>query len=108
MNDDMQTVLRYLAERLQSSAARRVDTPFDVGADMPFEARVAPALRRLAKATPPYIEGIKVAEADYPVVITDLTERGWEVAEATGDRLDAAPGAPAAKSVTSATSASGV
>lgn len=32
------------------------------------------------------------ALADYPVVVTGLTERGWEVAEAAGDRRDAGPG----------------
>lgn len=90
----MRTVLRYLAEHLSSSTIRRVETPFVVD-EMPFDGRVAPALRRLAKAQPPYIEGIAVAEADYPIVITDLTERGWEGAEAAGDRRDAAPGAPA-------------
>ncbi len=107
MHDDMRTVLRYLAERLSSSATRRVETPFDVD-EMPFDGRVAPALRRLAKAQPPYIEGIAVAEADYPIVITDLTERGWEGAEAAGDRRDAAPGAPASTPLASATSLSGV
>jgi len=107
MHDDMRTVLRYLAERLSSSATRRVETPFDVD-EMPFDGRVTPALRRLAKAQPPYIEGIAVAEADYPIVITDLTERGWEGAEAAGDRRDAAPGAPASTPLASATSLSGV
>ena len=52
-------------------------------------------LRRLASANPPYIEGIYVAEADYPVVLTGLTERGWDAAEAAGDSRDASPGAPA-------------
>jgi len=106
MNDDMRTVLRYLAEQLSSSSTRRVNTPFGVD-DMPFYRRVAPALRRLAKAEPPYIEGIHVEEADYPIAITDLTERGWEAAEAAGDRRDAAPGAPASTPMASATSLSG-
>ncbi len=86
----MRRVLRYLAERLSSSASRRVDTPFDVE-DLPFERVVAPALRRLAEAQPPYIEGVTAMQANYPVVITGLTERGWSAAEAAGDPVDAAP-----------------
>lgn len=107
MNEDMLSVLRYLAERLSSSTAKcRVDTPFVVD-DMPFDERVAQALRRLAKAEPPYIEGITVAEADYPIAITDLTVRGWEASDAAGDRNDAAPGAPASTPIVSATSQNG-
>lgn len=106
VNDDMRKVLRYLAERLSSSATRRVNTPFDVDG-MPFDERVAPALRRLVEAQPPYIDGISSAGADFPIVITDLTERGWEVAETAGDRRDASPGAPASTPLTSATSLTG-
>lgn len=101
MNADMLKVLRHLAEHFNAIGVYRLDTPFNVpGLD--FEAQVAPILRRLASANPPYIEGISVAEADYPVVLIGLTERGWEVAEAAGDSLDASPGAPAGTMPTTA------
>ena len=96
MNADMLKVLRHLAEHFGAIGVYRLDTPFDVpGLD--FEAKVAPILRRLASANPPYIEGVSVAEANYPVVLTGLTERGWEAAEAAGDSMDASPGAPASQ-----------
>ncbi len=96
MNADMLTVLRHLAEHFAAIGVYRLDTPFDVpGLD--FEAKVAPILRRLASANPPYIEGISVAEVNYPVVLTGLTEKGWEAVEAVGDSMDASPGAPASQ-----------
>jgi hypothetical protein len=80
----MLRVLRHLAEHFSAVGVYRLNTPFDVpGLD--FEAQVAPVLRRLSSASPPYIEGISVDRADYPVVLTGLTERGWEAAEAAGD-----------------------
>ncbi len=57
-----------------------------------FDRQIAPALRRLAAADPPFVTGINVAQVDYPVVITGLTERGREAAEAAGDPRDASPG----------------
>jgi hypothetical protein len=90
----MLKVLRHLAEHFGAVGVYRLNTPFDVSG-LDFEAQVAPMLRRLVSANPPYIEGISVAEADYPVVLTGLTERGWDAAEAAGDSRDASPGAPA-------------
>lgn len=94
VNADMLKVLRHLAEHFSGIGIYRLNTPFNVpGLD--FEEQVAPILRRLASASPPYIEGISVDQADYPVVITGLTEAGREAAEAAGDSMDASPGAPA-------------
>lgn len=81
MNDDMQSVLRHLAEHFRSTGTHRLDTPFDVPG-LAFNNQVAPALRRLAEASPPFVTGIAVAQADYPIVVTGLTERGWEATEA--------------------------
>lgn len=94
MNTDMLKVLRHLADHFGPIGVYRLDTPFEVPG-MDFEMQVAPTLRRLASASPPYLEGIFVAEADYPVVLTGLTERGWEAAEVAGNSRDASPGAPA-------------
>jgi hypothetical protein len=79
----MQRLLRYLADHFSTLAVGRLDTPFEVpGLD--FDTQVVPALKRLAEADPPYVVGVDVVEADYPVVVTGLTERGWESAELTG------------------------
>ena len=91
MNDDMRRVLRHLADHFRSPGARRLETPFDVPG-LPFDSQVAPALRRLATATPPFIIGIDVAQADYPMIVTGLTERGWEAAETGDDSRDAGAG----------------
>lgn len=91
MNDEMRTVLRHLADHFSSPDVRRLDTPFDVpGLD--FDSEVRAALRRLATASPPFVTGVDVAQRDYPVVITGLTERGWETVEADGDPMKAEPG----------------
>lgn len=70
-----------MAEHFRSTGVHRLDTPFDVPG-LVFDNQVTPALRRLAEASPPLVTGIPVAQADYPVVVTGLTERGWEAAEA--------------------------
>lgn len=94
VTEEMRRVLRRLAEHFSPPGVHRLDTPFDVpGLD--FESQVRPALRRLTSADPPYIGGVSVAEMDYPVVVTSLTERGWQAAEVAGDARDASPGAPA-------------
>jgi hypothetical protein len=95
MNDDMRIVLRHVAGHFNRMGVDRLDTPFDFPG-LNFESKVAPALRRLAKAQPPYLEGVQVAEEDYPAVITGLTERGWEAMEASGDSPDSALGDGAA------------
>lgn len=89
----MLQVLRYLGDHFTPAGVHRLDTPFDVpGLD--FESKVGPALRRLA-ADPPLIHGVMVDQADYPVVVTGLTNRGWETLEEAGDPRDASPGQPA-------------
>jgi hypothetical protein len=88
----MVTVLRHIAEHFAPPGVHRLNTPFAVPG-LTFEDEVVPALRRLATADPPYVIGVDVAQEDYPVVITGLTERGWEAAEAAGDARDAASGA---------------
>ena len=56
---------------------------------------MSPALRGLAYADPPYVTGVTVAETDYPVVVTGLTERGREAVDAVGDGRDAGRGGAA-------------
>lgn len=106
LNENMVKVLRHLAEHFAPAGVHRLNTPFDVPG-LSFADEVAPALRRLAKAAPPYIEGLDVAELDYPVVVTDLTERGWEAAEGAGDARDAAPGGAASRPLPDAIAPSG-
>jgi hypothetical protein len=106
MNDDMVRVLRHIAEHFAPPGVQRLDTPFDVPG-LGFEDRVAPALRRLAEADPPYVRGVNVAETDYPVVLIGLTERGWAAAEAAGDARDAAPGGAASTPPPTAVAPSG-
>lgn len=73
-------VLRFVAAHFDAPGAHRLDTPFEVpGQDWP---RTSVVLRDLFRSTPPYIEGIEAAEADYPIVITRLTERGRRAARA--------------------------
>jgi len=106
MNENMAKVLRHLAEHFGDPGVRRLDTPFAVPT-LDFDAAVAPALNRLAKADPPYITGITAWQANHPVVITGLTERGWEAAETAGSPFDAAPGMPADVQPTTAVTPSG-
>src|SRR5438445_9096856 len=87
VNEDMMLVLRHLAEHFRPPDVDKLDTPFDIPG-LSFEKRVAPALRRLAEAEPPYIKGVEVDETDYPLVVTGLTERGWEAARAGEDPGD--------------------
>lgn len=97
MSPEMQELLRYLADYFSPPGVVRLDTPFVVpGLD--FDTQVAPALKRLASAIPPYVDGVEVAEADYPVVVTGLTERGWESADRTG--LPLPPGASTTRTST--------
>jgi hypothetical protein len=82
-------VLEHLVQRLEADVASRVDTPFEVdGLDWP---QTAAALRRLANAG--YVRGVDTAQADYPIVVTSVSERAlkavgaWPSAEALVDRL---------------------
>ncbi len=92
MNENVLRVLRHIAEHFAPPGVHRLDTPFDVPG-LEFESQVAPALRRLA-AHPAHIEGVFVDQADYPVVVTGLTNLGWERVETAGDPRDASPGQP--------------
>lgn len=74
---------------------------------MHFDDRVAPALQRLATADPPYVNGISAFGVNYPVVVTGLTERGWEAAETAGDARNAAPGGVASSALPRAIAPSG-
>lgn len=102
----MVRVLRHLAEHFAPPAVHRLNTPFDVPG-LTFDDRVVPALRRLAEANPPYVTGVEVAQKDYPVVVTGLTERGWEAAEAAGDAREAARGGTASAPLPTAVAPSG-
>lgn len=102
----MVRVLRRVAEHFTAPGVHRLDTPFEVPG-LSFDDEVAPALRRLAAADPPYVKGVSVAEADYPVVLTEVTERGWEAAEAAGDARDAGPGGVASTPLPTAVAPSG-
>jgi hypothetical protein len=107
MDDDMASVLRRVAEHFGPPGVHRFDTPFDVpGLD--FNDRVAPVLRRLAEANPPFVEGLTVEEADYPVVVTGLTDRGWEAAKAAGDARNGSQGEAASAPLATAVAASGM
>ena len=105
MDDNMVKVLRYLAEQFGTPGVHRVDTPLNIPG-LNFEGHVAPALRRLG-TDPPYVEGLSVAEQDYLVVLTGLTQRGWDAAEAAGDARDASPGGAASNQPSTAVSGSG-
>jgi hypothetical protein len=54
------------------------------------------ALRALASARPPLIEGIEIGEATYPIILTGVTERArrevgaWPSPEGLADRVIAA------------------
>ena len=85
-------VLEHLVQRLEADGASRVDTPFEVdGLDWP---QAAAALRRLANAG--YARGVETAQADYPIVVTSVSERAlqavgaWPSPEDLVDRLLAA------------------
>ncbi|MGV8977248.1 MAG: TIR domain-containing protein [Cellulomonas sp.] len=106
MNQDMVKVLRHLAQHFADPGAHRLDTPFEVPT-LDFDKDVAPSLKRLAEADPPFVTGITAWQADYPIVITGLTERGMEAAEEAGSELDAAPGSAADVPLTAAVSPSG-
>lgn len=106
MNHAMVAVLRHISEHFTSPGVHRLDVPFAVPG-LTFDGEVAPALRRLTTADPPYVEGVSVAEMDYPVVVTGLTERGWEAAEAAGDARDAGPGGIASTPLPTAVASSG-
>lgn len=106
VNDDMMNVLRHLAEHFATPGVQGLNTPFDVPG-LSFDDRIAPVLRRLMAADPPYIRGATVDQADYPVLVTALTERGWEAAKAAGDARDAAPGGPASIPLPAAITPSG-
>lgn len=72
--EDELVVLQHITERFDTPGLTRLDTPFDVpGLAWP---RIELVLRDLHQSTPPYIEGFAVAEENYPVVITGVTERG--------------------------------
>lgn len=102
----MRRLLRRLGEHFATPGVHRLDTPFAVDG-MGFEDQVAPALRRLASAAPPYITGVEVDQLDYPPVVTGLTERGWEEIERAGDARDAAPGGAASLPLTQAVASTG-
>jgi len=72
--DAERLVLVHLHDHFSQPGNHRLNTPFEIpGMDW---RQVEVVLRDLADADPPYIKGVSVAQADYPVVITGLTERG--------------------------------
>jgi hypothetical protein len=75
-------VLRHIAAEFAKPGVTRINTPFEVdGLEWP---EVQAALRDLYDSQPPYIRGVSMAEADYPVVITSLTERGRKEGRGSG------------------------
>ena len=89
-------VLVYLVDQLDSLDTNRVE-PEDVAAATGLDLdAVHRALRTLADAEPPYIEGPRAAEAAYPLFVTGLRERAyravgaWPTAEGLAQQLVAA------------------
>ena len=79
--DAERAVLEYLLVQFSTPGVSRVDTPFEIpGLGWP---QIAIALRDLYDSTPRYVEGVMAAQADYPIVITSLTERGRREARGT-------------------------
>jgi hypothetical protein len=81
MDDDMRTVLRFLADHFRRPDETKLSTPFDVPG-LSFGHQVAPALHRLAVANPPYIHGMKAPQVNFPVAVTGISHRGWAALEA--------------------------
>lgn len=72
--DEERRVLALLYNHFSQNGKSRLNTPFAVpGLEWN---QVEVILRDLADSNPPYIKGISAAQADYPIVITGLTERG--------------------------------
>lgn len=89
-------VLTYLVERLDDPGTHRVDLP-EIGPATGLDDHgVERAINALDSASPPYLNGIRVDQAPYPIIITSVTERArrevgaWPTAEAFVDRLVAA------------------
>ena len=80
--NELQRVLVYVVD-FGPSRERPLVAPFQIPG-LKFEAQVAPALRRLATARPPFLEAFMVPGDPYPSEITGVTERGWEEAETAG------------------------
>jgi KAP family P-loop domain len=89
-DNEVLQVLQHLGAHFSRLNASRLNTPFDVSG-LDFQNHVAPALRQLSDARPAYITGIAVEEADYPVLITGLTERGWREFRKTGAAATSPP-----------------
>jgi predicted nucleotide-binding protein len=67
-------VLKVVAEFFSEPGANRLNVPFEVEGFN--EAKVKWAVKYLYEAEPPYIDGVTAEEADYPIIITRITERG--------------------------------
>ncbi len=89
-------VLTALVEHFDDSDAAQWHRSDVVGATGLDADSVARALAALHGAQPPYVAGVSVEEASYPVVLTGVTERArravgaWPTPEALVDRLVAA------------------
>lgn len=86
-------VLRALVDYLDDPDHRSIE-PAQIAdlAGLPQD-DVHRALRALAEASPPYIEGVPVAELTYPIAVTGVTERArravgqWPNEEALAETL---------------------
>ncbi len=85
--NDLQRVLHYVVS-YEPTRERPLVPPFQIPG-LSFDTQIAPALRRLATARPPFVEAFMLLGDEYPHEITGVTERGWE-------ETDAAPPEPPA------------
>jgi hypothetical protein len=89
-------VLAYLVEQFDDPETHKVELNEIESALGMCSTDVSRAVKALAEASPPYIEGPSVAEIRYPVYITNVSERArrqagqWPTAESIADRLVAA------------------
>ena len=86
-------ILRIAVAHFDDPTVNRLDIADIVAATGLEETTVQSGLHALSKATPPYVEGIPVAEVPYPIILTGVTERArrevgqWPTPDAWVDRL---------------------
>jgi hypothetical protein len=94
-------VLGYLVERFDDLETREVQLHEMESALGMSSMDIRRAVKALAEASPPYVEGASAAENRYPLYVTNVSERArreagqWPTAESIADRLVAALNAAA-------------